>query len=472
MLTQEPSCLGYPALMTGTTDGRAASVCLETLFRFDEKSNIVSLLATDWKADASAKTITITLQKGVKFHDGTDFNAQTAKWNLDTFRTSGKPELKRVTSVDAVDDYTVRLNLSMFDNTIITSLADNPGRMISPAAFNANGGKDWAQKNPIGTGPFQFVSWQKDVGINWKRFDGYWGGKPYLDGIQMRRYADATVALLDFKSGNLTMYAPTPKDSKDLETEGKYNMVLPPEGTNPSLTGYAKDPGSPFSKLEVRQAISYAIDCKSIATSMGFGYWTVQNQFSVPGTWASNPAVTGYPYNPQKAKDLLAAAGYPTGFKTSLNFFNISPIYVDEMTAIQSNLKTVGIDGTLNPLQRPAFSDMASNGKGWSGIVRIQMYSSPDPLVQYAGVAGGTDYTGMYLPTEFTDLYSQAIAAPDFATKQKLTQQLMALATDKYCIVNYLYVQTAPVFKAKNLHDDMYGVVPNAWISPKAWFSK
>lgn len=472
MLIQEPVSLGYPALMTGTTDGRASSVCLETLFRFDEQSNVVPLLATDWKADAIAKTITITLRKGVKFQDGTDFNAQAVKWNLDTFKNAGRPELKRVTSVDAVDDYTVRLNLSTFDNTIITNLADNAGRMISPAAFNTNGGKDWAQKNPVGTGPFQFVSWQKDVGIKWTRFDAYWGGKPYLDGIEMKRYADATVALMDFKAGNLTMFSPTPKDSKDLEAQGKYNMVLPPEGTNPSLTGYAKDPSSPFSKLEVRQAISYAIDSKSIATSMGFGYWTAQNQFSVPGSWGSNPAVVGYPYNPQKAKDLLAAAGYPTGFKTTLNFFNISQIYVDEMTAIQNYLQTVGIDATINALQRPAFSDMASNQKGWSGLVRLQMYTSPDPLVQYSGVAGGTDYAGMYLPIEFTDLYNQAIAAPDFATKQKLTQQLMALTTDKFCMVNYLYVQTPPVFKAKTLHDDMYGTVPNGWISPKAWLSK
>ena len=124
------------------------------------------LLATDWKADATAKTITITLRKGVKFQDGSDFNATVCKWNLDQYRASAKGELKKVTSVDVVDDSTVRLNLSTFDNTIVTNLANcsDAGRMISEQSFNANGGKDWAAKNPVGTGPFQFVSWTKSVG--------------------------------------------------------------------------------------------------------------------------------------------------------------------------------------------------------------------------------------------------------------------------------------------------------------------
>ena len=86
MLGYEPYSLGYPATMTATTDGQQASVCLETLFRFDEKAELVPLLATGWKADLKAKTITLTLRKGVKFHDGTDFNAKVCKWNLDKFR--------------------------------------------------------------------------------------------------------------------------------------------------------------------------------------------------------------------------------------------------------------------------------------------------------------------------------------------------------------------------------------------------
>jgi peptide/nickel transport system substrate-binding protein len=468
----EPTSLGYPPTMAGVSDGQISSVALETLFNFDEKLNVVPLLASEWKSDGTAKTITISLRKGIKFQDGSDFNGSVCKWNLDQFRAGTRPELKKVTSVDLVDDYTVKLNLSSFDNTIITNLAGDPGRMISQKSFEANGGKDWATKNPVGTGPFQLVNWTKDVAVKWKRFDGYWGGKPYLDGIDMMRYGDATVALMDFKAGNLHVYSPEPKDAKALEATGQFISVLPTQGPNPALAGFAIDQNSPFAKIEVRQALSYAIDAKSIADNMGYGYWLVQNQFSVPGTWAYNSQVVGYPYNPAKAKQLLAAAGYANGLKTTLNFFNMSQIYVDEMTVIQNYLQAVGIEATLNPLQRPAFSDMASNGKGWSGIVRVQQITSPDPLVQYSGVVGGTNFAGIYLPAEFVNVYNQAVATPDIDGKQKLTQQLMALATDKYCMVNYLYVQRSPVLKSKSLHDDMMGIIPNGYISPKTWLAR
>ena len=101
----------YPPAMTGQTDNQQTSVCLETLFRFDEKGNIIPLLATGWKADVEAKSFTITLRKGVKFHDGSDFNAEVCKWNLDIIREK-RPELKSVSSIDVVDPYTIRLNLT------------------------------------------------------------------------------------------------------------------------------------------------------------------------------------------------------------------------------------------------------------------------------------------------------------------------------------------------------------------------
>ena len=467
----EPFSLGYPGTMTGQTDGQTSSVCLETLFRFDANGDMVPLLATDWKADPAAKTITITLRKGVKFHDGTDFNASVCKWNLDQYKLGGRPELKKVTSVDVVDDYTVRISLSVFDNTIVTSLSNSgdAGRMISPTAFNKNGGKAWCEKNPVGTGPFQFVSWQKEVAIKWKRFDGYWDGKPYLDGIENLRIADTTVQLMAFKAGDLHMMIPDPKVAKSLEAENKYNFAVPPEGQVPALAGFARDPKSPFADLRVRQALAYAVDVKTLSNAIGLGYWVVQNQWSIPGTWGYSPTVVGYPYNPQKAKDLLAKAGYPNGFKTSVSFYNMTPLYIDEMSAIQLQLKAGGIDATLNPLQRPGFAEMASLGKGWNGIVRMQGYSSPDPLVKYAGVAGGQEFAGVFLPTEFTALYTQATQAPNFATKQKLVHQLMKVATDKYCMAAHLYLQPSPIFKSKKVHDDLYGIIPFRWLSPKTW---
>jgi peptide/nickel transport system substrate-binding protein len=433
------------------------------------------LLATDWKADAANKTITITLRQGVKFQDGSDFNAAVVKWNMEQYKASNKAELKKVTSIDVVDNYTVRLNLSTFDNTIVTNLANcsDAGRMISQKSFEANGGKDWAQKNPVGTGPFQLTNWNKSVGLTWKRYDDYWGGKPYLDGIYSKIIADQTVATMDFKSGNIQIFRPQEmNNAKDIQNTGLYRVVTPPEGQIPALAGYAKDPASPFANVQVRQAMSYALDIQKLNDSFGLGYWKAINQWAVPGTPGYNPNVVGYPYNPQKAKDLLTAAGYPNGFKTTLNFFNTAQTYVDEAVAMQAYLKAVGIDVTLNPLQRPAFADMASNGKGWTGIIRQQGYSSPDPLIKFAGTVASQEFLGVALPQEVIDAYNAAIVAPDSASKQKLTWQFMALTTDKYCMATYLYAQESPTVKSRNLHDDLYSEVPYFYMSPKAWLSK
>ena len=135
--------------------------------------------------DSSGKVITLTLRRGVKFHDGTDFNAEAAKWNLDQAISTKQFGSVLIDSVDVVDPYTIRINLKQRDNTLLGMLGFSYiGMMISPTAFKTKG-EDWVIANPVGTGPFRFASWQKDVKIAFRKFEGYWQkGKPYLDGIE------------------------------------------------------------------------------------------------------------------------------------------------------------------------------------------------------------------------------------------------------------------------------------------------
>jgi peptide/nickel transport system substrate-binding protein len=470
----EPSSF-FPASMTGQTDGWSSSVCLETLFRFDEKGNVVPLLATDWKADPTGKTVTLTLRKNVKFHDGTDFNAEACKWNLDTYKKGTRPELKNVTSVDVVDDYTVRLNLASFDNTIITMLANGAdcGRMISPTAFKTHD-KAWCEQNPVGTGPFQFVSRQRDVGVKYIRFDGYWDGKPYLDGIELKVIGNATTSAMDFQAGNLDMLGggTEPNDAKAILALNKFIMVLSPEGQVPAICGAAKNPDAQFADIRLRQAISYAIDTNTMCNTFGLGFWKLMNQWAVPGSWGYNTDIKAYPYNPAKAKQLLAEAGFPNGMKTTLNFYNASQMYIDEAQALQNYFKAVGIDCEIKPLLRPAYAEIASLGKGWNGLIRQQGSSSPDPLIKYAAMVGGQEYLGALMPQEFVDVYNQAKTAPDAASKQKLVWQLMSLAVDKYCIASHMYMVPSIIFKTKQIKDDQYGLTPYRWLSPKTWLDK
>jgi peptide/nickel transport system substrate-binding protein len=469
-LPTEPFSL-YPPTMTGQTDGENNAVCVESLFRLNEKGEVVPLLGLDYIADPDTNTFTIHLRKGVKFHDGSDFNAAVAKWNMQQYQAGSKAELKNVTAIDTPDDYTLLLHLPAFDNTLIINLtsAADAGRMVSKQSFDANGGKDWALKNPIGTGPFKFVSWTKDVSIIFARNDAYWGGKPYLDQVQFIRIADSTTAQMTFKSGGLDFYGPDPVISDPLVKSGLYNWAVTPEGQIPALTGYAKDPNSPFAKLEVRQALAYAINPQALSNAFGYGYWKVSNQWAVPGTWGFNTNVVGYPFNTAKAKELLTKAGYTSGLPALLSYYATSQAITDENTAIQKMLNDAGFVITLNPLQRPAFADMATNGKGWSGIVRMQGYSSVDPIVKYANVAAGMEFAGMYLPQEFVDKYNAAKKTPDTATKQKLTLEMMALATDKYCMATHLYVQGVPMLKQKRVMDDGFAVQPYRYLNPMTW---
>jgi peptide/nickel transport system substrate-binding protein len=153
-----PNNLGFGPILQRSDDILAASPAIETLLHVDETGAIEPWLATAFKGDAKAKTIEISLRKGVKFHDGTDFNAEAVKWNLEEYRKSKKPELKKVESIDVINDYTIRLNLSAYDNGIEYSLTGYSGFIVSPAYFKSHGGADGVKNLPVGTGPFEFVS--------------------------------------------------------------------------------------------------------------------------------------------------------------------------------------------------------------------------------------------------------------------------------------------------------------------------
>ena len=217
--------LGDPIELTQQQDTVMSRPAVETLARYDTSGKLIPVLATSWEMNSTALTMTITLRKGVKFHDGTDFNATAVKFNLDRFTASKRSELTQVKSVDVVDDYTVRLNLKTWDNTIDGAALYYAGNMISPLAFQTNG-KAWIEKNPVGTGPFKFVSWERDVSLVYQKNTNYWQpGKPYLDKIQFRVIADPMVSLAALERREIDIQEFT--DSKDLATlkaTGKYTI--------------------------------------------------------------------------------------------------------------------------------------------------------------------------------------------------------------------------------------------------------
>ena len=313
------------------------SPCIETLLREDSGGNVHPFLATEWTVDLDAKTLTLTLQEGVKFHDGTDFNADAVVFCLQ--HSIDAAVLPQYTGVSAVDEYTVELTFDSFSNSALNALASRSNGFISPTAFEENG-LEWARQNPVATGPFKFDSFTRGDVLKYVRNDDYWQeGKPYLDGVYHHFITDTMTQQAAMQTeGEEGIDVLNTSSGEQISTltamglEATYlpigPMVLVPNSANGD---------SPLSDLKVRQAIYHAIDRESIVAARGFGVWTSAFQY-VPSGWAAHvDELDTDPYDPDLAMELLEEAGYSDGFSTNIicmpNFAD-----KDAMVAVQNQL--------------------------------------------------------------------------------------------------------------------------------------
>ncbi|MBI4296100.1 MAG: ABC transporter substrate-binding protein [Chloroflexi bacterium] len=426
----------------------------DSLLRLDDKGELAPWLATSWKVDQSAKTLTLTLRKGVKFHDGTDFTAAAVKWNIEKRRDSKQGDYEEVTSISIIDDYTLVLNLSKFTNTLFVTLWNLGGYMASQTAFQKMG-EDWAHWNPVGTGPFKFVNYVTDSLYKLERFDGYWQkGKPYLDKLDIHLIADKVITQLALEKGEVDAFTqPTGEQGYDLQKKGF--QILQPHMPD-TVYGFIADsanPDSVFANKKVREAVEYAIDREAIVKAVGYGFYEPSYQITPTYQYPYNPEVKGRPYNPAKAKQLLAEAGYPNGFKTSIYGRSTSIAGRQETVAAVTNLKEVGIDATLVPLTITAFAQRTQ--EGWKNSMLYQIFwSEPDWVWrQYANFSTtSVAHKSMLKPSGLQDLLEKASATPDFQTQKTLSQQIVKMVSDE-AIVAPLWAFNFPVMYVKQLQN-------------------
>jgi peptide/nickel transport system substrate-binding protein len=469
--------IGDPPTLQVVRQQGIYDICLESLFMFNRAGEVIPWLATGYKYDASAPSLTLTLRKGVKFHDGTDFNATAVKWNLDKGKKFDQAKLAGLNTVDVIDDYTVRLNLAKSDTLMITYLAMQSGLMMSPTAYEKAGSTDeersrWAKSNPVGTGPFIFVSWERQVKLVFKKNNDYWQkGKPYLAGVEFTIITNETTLLASFKAGELdVIMTEQPSNIKQLEESGKYNMVEGDIGLVGGLEPDSLNKDSPWSNIKVRQAAAYAVDTVALSKAIGLGYYIPTQQLDAPGRWGYNNNVVGYPFSQTKAKQLLTEAGYPNGFDTN---FNAMIAFEPVVTAYQGFLSEVGIKAKPNLLPPPKMVEMYT--AGWSGINLWQVTCQPNALSVFNGTfqlnALPLRAHSLYVPPEYQDVLSQAVAESDFEKQKALTQQLQSVFVDKYCVINFAYAQKIPTPTQKYVHDLNTGVNLH-WTPWDAWLDK
>ena len=468
--------IGFPAKMVRAYSNMQAAPVLETLFRTDKTGRLVPWLATRLKDDPVARTVTLSLRKGVKFHDGTDFNAESVKWNLEQCMATKSPGTEKFKSIDIIDAYTVRINLTEWDNTSTSNLAQPIGFMISPTAYKQNG-EEWCAKNPVGTGPFQFVSWEKDVRMVYKKFSGYWQkGKPYLDSIVWAPIMDTMTQEMSLRKGEWDMMLTNvPKGLAALEKDG-YIVTRQRTGSGAvSIIPDSANPKSPFADVRVRQASQYAIDTASLVQNLFYGEFEVVNQWIYKGHWGYDPTITGYPYNPDKARKLLAEAGYPNGFKTRI-LYRTDPESDLLFAAIQGYLKTVGIEAELDPATSGRYDQVAFRGAKWEGLIIDSMSANPDlaGALSQRYVGGGTYFASMLAPDDYVTAVRNAVVAKDFNAKQKWTREAMKLMIDKHCLQIVLFCRPVFATARASIHDHGIYETPNTglWRPEDAWLEQ
>jgi ABC-type transport system substrate-binding protein len=454
----------------------------DPLLKADSNGNPLPCLATDWKWSNDYKTITLTLRKGVKFHDGTDFNAQVVKWNFDREMAAGAAGTQLIESYEVVDDYTFRINLTKYDITWIEKLEGNGyclGMMTSPTAVEKYG-VDYIDWHPVGTGPFKFKEYRRDDLLEMERNPDYWGSpQPYIDGVKFVFIADRVTAEMAFEAGEADVYYPimhghevahglVPKGYKDIVDTGGLMYVLVPSSGNPA---------SPLSNLKVREAIDYAIDKEKIASTLFFGYADPRIQLVEKEQTPEPPEVEGRKYDPEKARALLAEAGYPDGFK--LTMYCGIQFAGDDKIMVQSLLNAVGIETDLQMITPGKWIDMETNGwddgllvsvqGGLMGIFLDRFWWKPDkPNWDH-----GLYYHAVDRPDEMQTLIEQYLVETDHAKSLSLSKDIGQIMYDD-CIAIPLYYLHNVYSLQPYVMDAKWGstTYPMPWSYTDVWLDK
>jgi peptide/nickel transport system substrate-binding protein len=339
-----------PAYNTMPTERAVLHQVVNTLVRVDRNLHVAPELAESWKWE-NETTLTLTLRKGVKFHDGTDFDAAAVKFNIERIldpatKSRLKAELSEVKAVEAVDPHTVRFLLNYPSAGLLATLSHAPAMMLSPAAVKKLG-QDIG-RHPVGTGPFRFVEWVRDDHVTVERFDGYWErGLPYLDRIVFRPIPDTNVAVLGLKTGTLDFIdSAEPKDVAGLRARRDLVYVESPGLNYYMIRLNLGQP--PFDNRLVRLALAHAIDREAIAKGLFFGTVRVAPGPITAASWAYSPELKGYGRDVARAKTLLADTGKPGGVRFEMQTLP-DPLTRRMGEAIKAQTADAGIDITLAP---------------------------------------------------------------------------------------------------------------------------
>ncbi|MGD8562546.1 MAG: ABC transporter substrate-binding protein [Desulfarculaceae bacterium] len=347
----------------------------ECLYDWDPTVNkFIPRLAIELpKISPDGKVYTIKLRKGVKFHDGTPYNAEAQAFSIMRIidpknNSCVQKKYKHVENAEALDEHTLKITLKSPDSSFIIKLATRDTIAVSPTAVKKYG-KDFGTKAMVGTGPFRLVKWTQGDRIVVERNPDYWNKKlPYLDKIVYKIIPEEATALMQLRLGEVHILEDVArKDIKTLKEDKKVKVYLITGTQHEQI--YLNTARKPFNDVRVRQALAYAIDRKAIIEGIFEGYAVESVGPYHPWFWTHNPEwKQPYSYNPKKAKALLKEAGYgpdnPLKFELMATNQNM---FVDQAVMVQAFMKDVGAKVEVLPLEKSTLFDRIYGRKAFKG---------------------------------------------------------------------------------------------------------
>jgi peptide/nickel transport system substrate-binding protein len=327
----------------------------ETLIGFDRDMKIVPRLAERWEVAPDGVTWTFHLRSGVRFHDGTPFDAEAVRRNfmrvLDPVAKHKRlPLFNMVDRIEVVDERTVRIVTSYPFGAFEPTMAHVSAAIVNPTVAEKFG-KDFGlgADRASGTGPYRITSWKKDQEIVLERNEDYWGEKGQTRRLVYRPIPEAASRVLALEAGDVDVITrvPSPDIARLEALEGIRVTKTPSVGMQQFRFNVTK---KPYDDVRVRQAISFAIDRRAIVDNL-------VSSFARPSTSALTPIMRGYanlgeiPHDPARARALLEAAGLPSGFKTRIATTPRYPMGVELAEAVAADLKKVGIDAAIDVIE-------------------------------------------------------------------------------------------------------------------------
>lgn len=356
-----------PAQQTTTTVQNVVDYGVETLISLDKDGKVTPGLAESWDTSSDGKTLTLHLRKGVTFQDDTAFDATAAKFNLDRI-TGGKVKVpiggafKVIESVEAPDAGTLTIHLKYPDPSLLQNLGITTAGIISPTSATKDGNSFDNITKPVGTGPYQFMSFQKGTQVTYKKYDKYWGEKPYYTDVVFKIIPEASSREAGLRSGQLQLIMNPPiSDLKALSTTPGLATANPPSDRSIFIAFNNQKP--PFDNPKVRQAFNYAVNKDAIIKNVLFGAATLMDS-PLPASLDGYCKVGDYGYDPAKAKQLLAEAG---ATNLTVTFGAPTGRYLQDQQAAQAiaaDLRAVGVTVNVTTMDWPSYTATMVDPKG------------------------------------------------------------------------------------------------------------